>query len=231
MTRRALPLVAALAVGLAACGAPPAAPGATAPPSTPTAPTTAAPTTAAPTSTAAITTSTTFGIDLPPGVAWVADGDRRVASGARIHRWRFQPPGRGPACVVTTGELVDYRGAFPAVQLAAFAGSRESGAEVIRNESITPPAGSIAAITQEQSFVSQVVGAGTVRSHLYVRQALTAAHTLIAVYAAAPDDAAARCRPQDTAASLHIASPTDGSTDGSTGASTGASTDSTGGSS
>jgi hypothetical protein len=201
-----LPLVAVLAAGLAACGAPPAAPGATAPATTTTA-------------SGVRPTSTAFSIDLPAGVTWVADGDRRVASGARIRRWRFQPPGHGPACVVSTGELVDYRGAFPAVQLAAFAGSRESGAEVIRNESITPPAGSVAAITQEQSFVSQVVGAGTVRSHLYVRQALTVTHTLVAVYAAGPDDAAADCRPQDTAASLHIASPTGGSTDSTGGSS------------
>ena len=155
--------------------------------------------------------SAAFSIELPSGVAWVPDGDRRVASGARIRRWRFQPSGRGPACVVTTGELADYRGAFPATELAAFAGFRESGSEVLRNESITPPAGAVAAISQELSFVSAVTGAGTVRSHLYVRQALTTTRTLVAVYAAGPDDAAGRCRPQDTVASLVVASPTDGS--------------------
>ncbi|HEX2808646.1 MAG TPA: hypothetical protein VHN80_20985, partial [Kineosporiaceae bacterium] len=159
----------------------------------------------------AAATASSFRFVLPAGVAWAPDGDRRVASGARIRRWRFQPPGHSPACVVTTGELAKYRGAFPAAELAAFAGARESGAEVLRNESITPPAGAVAAIRQEQSFVSVVAGAGTVRSHLHVRQALTTDRTLVAVYAAGPDDAAGRCRPKDTAASLVVASPTGGS--------------------
>jgi hypothetical protein len=209
--RRVLP-VAALAAGLAACAAPhqgagPARPVLATPAAAGTAPTRRASTTLR-----TSTTASTFSFTLPAGVAWVADGDRRVASGARIRRWRFQPGGHSPACVVTAGELPNYHGAFPAAELAAFVGSRESGSEVIRNESITPPtAGTIAEIRQEQSFVSRVAEAGTVRSHLYVRQALTTAHTLVAVYAAGPDNAAGTCRPRDATESLIVASPTGGS--------------------
>lgn len=155
----------------------------------------------------------TFTIELPGGVVWSPDGDRRISSGARITRWRYQPPGRSPACVVTTGELPGYGGAFPAAALAAFAGTRESGVEVVRNEAVVPPpAGTVAAVRQEQSVVNVLAaGAGTTRGHLYAQQVLTTAHTLVAVYAAAPDAAAAGCRPQDITTSLLVVSPTGGS--------------------
>jgi hypothetical protein len=145
------------------------------------------------------------GVRLPEGTSWTPDGDRRSATGARIRRWRFRPVTTSPACVVTVGEQPDYHGSFPAAALTAFAATRESGADVVRNESIAPPpAGTIAAIRQEQTFVSVVPGQGTTRSHLYVREALTSRRTLVAVYAASSDDVAAACRPDQVTESLTI---------------------------
>jgi hypothetical protein len=154
-----------------------------------------------------------FSIQLAAAVTWTHDPDRVTDSGAWIRRWRYQPSGNSPSCVVTLGELPDYHGPFPAVELTSFTITTDN-VRILRNEQIVPPpSGAVAAVRQEESFDSPASGTepatDPVPGHLYARVALTTRHSLVAVYAAAPDQATGECRPDEIAASLAI-DPADG---------------------
>ena len=152
--------------------------------------------------------TTSVSVELPAGVAWAPDGERRSPSGATILRWRYQPPGSGPACVVTLGRLDRFRGSFPSAAIAAFNGAREPGVETLRNEPVVPPpGGAVAAVRQEQRFVSALPVPSGTPGHLYGLQVLTGDGALVVVVAAAPDAAAPLCRPEEVVASLRLRPP------------------------
>lgn len=144
---------------------------------------------------------TAFRFTLPTG-AYRPDPVQVTDSGATVRRWRLPLDRQGTACVVVAGEQADYRGSFPAVQLAAFGAGRGRGSEVVTNEVTTPPEGAVAAVAQELRFVLRRADGGTAPARLFVRQFLTAGGTLVSVDAAAPDGAAGRCRPDAVVASL-----------------------------
>lgn len=146
-------------------------------------------------------TGTAFRFTLPTG-AYRPDPLQVTDTAATVRRWRLPLDARGTACVVVVGEQPDYRGSFPAVQLAAFGAGRGRGSEVVTNEVTAPPQGAVAAVAQELRFVLRRADGGTAPARLFARQFLTPGRTLVSIDAAAPDDAAGRCRPQSVVASL-----------------------------
>ena len=151
-----------------------------------------------------------YAFGLPDAVAYQEDAERVTDSGATVRRWRYPLTPEGISCVVVAGEQPDYRGSFPAAAIAAFGARPEEGSRVLVNQALTPPpAGTVAAVRQEQSFVLPVAG-GTLSGRVYARQYLTRGRTLVSLNAAGPGDDAAACRLQAIVSSLVIISP-DGS--------------------
>lgn len=144
-------------------------------------------------------------VTLPDDVGWTFDGERVTGSGARIRRWRQRPQPLFEACVVSVSEQPGYTGSFPTAELTAFVGTLDADAQIVRNEVLDPPPpGATAALAQAQTFDSPVRGGSPVQAHLYGRVAVTPAHVLVSVYAAAPDPVAHQCRPEDVVASLRL---------------------------
>ena len=151
---------------------------------------------------AAGTPAVSFSFTLPASAGYRQEPDQVTENGATVRRWLLPLGVAGTGCVVLAAEQSDYRGSFPAVQLAAFGAARGPGSEVVRNEPMPPPDGAVAAIEQELRFVLRRSDRGTAPARLFARQYLTPGRTLISLNAAGPDDAAGRCRPEAVVASL-----------------------------
>jgi hypothetical protein len=149
-------------------------------------------------------TSTSYAVGIPTDPAFVpAEGETR-SNGTVIKRWRFELSPGGPACTVVTSEQPSYDGDFPAAALETFRTLAEKTDHVVANESVPPPPGAVAAIRQELQFSAQLADGSTVPARLFQRQLLTPGRTLVQVTAAGPEDAVARCRAADIAASLQL---------------------------
>lgn len=173
-----------------------------------------------------------FDVELPQGLAWRRTGSRRTTGGGWIEGWRAvdispgpstSPSPRagatpraaagptasaGPPCAVTLGQLKDFHGSFPATALTTFAARDDPVVRVIRNAPLVPlPAGTIAAVEQEQQFATPGAAGTLVVGHLYVRSALTRGRTLVTVTVAVVDDAVPRCRAPEILGSLQLHDP------------------------
>ena len=96
------------------------------------------------------------------------------------------------------GEQRDFRGAFPAAAIAAFAADREPGARIELNEPIDPVPGTVAGVSQRSTYPIATGNQGA----LFVRQYLTEDSTLISLNVAGPATAIRSCRLEEIATTL-----------------------------
>ncbi|GAB3242106.1 hypothetical protein [Kineosporia babensis] len=121
--------------------------------------------------------------------------------GAEVRTWRAPAPD-GQWCVVIAGEQPDYRGAFPAAAIAAFAAGREPGGEIRLNEPIDPVPGTMSGVSQHSQYPIIPGDLSSAPGALFVRQFLTEESTLISLNVAGPVSTIASCRLEEIASTL-----------------------------
>jgi len=145
-----------------------------------------------------------YAVGIPTDPAFTKGRSETRANGTSISRWHFELSPGGPACTIVASEQPAYAGDFPAAILQTFEVLAERTDKIVTNEQVPPPPGAVGAVRQESTFLVKLAGGTSVQARLYQRQLLTAGKTLVSLTVAAPEDALARCRAQDVAASLQL---------------------------
>jgi len=145
-----------------------------------------------------------YAVGIPTDPAVTKGPSETRANGTSISRWHFELSPGGPACTIVASEQPAYAGDFPAAILQTFEVLAERTDKIVTNEQVPPPPGAVGAVRQESTFLVKLAGGTSVQARLYQRQLLTAGKTLVSLTVAAPEDALARCRAKDVAASLQL---------------------------
>jgi hypothetical protein len=141
--------------------------------------------------------------ELPSDVDYQPVSSRAGPDSVLVRTWRA--PVEGGDCIVIAGEQPDFRGAFPAAAIAAFAAGRERGGAIELNEAAEAVPGTVAGVSQRSRYPIDPGNQFGPQGMLFVSQYLTEESTLISLNVAGPSTAVESCRLAEIASTLQPA--------------------------